>query len=45
MRAETLQGLRRVKVLTLSIGDAAARDVSVFTGSPVILLITLAYIA
>jgi hypothetical protein len=41
MLAETLQGLWRVKVLALWIGDAAARDVSVFTGSLVILLITL----
>ena len=41
MLAETLHGLWRVKVLALWIGDAAARDVSVFTGSLVILLITL----
>ena len=33
MLAETIHGLWRVKVLALWIGDAAARDVSVFTGS------------
>jgi hypothetical protein len=44
MLAETLHGLRRVKVLAVWIRDAAARDVSVFTGSLVILLITLACI-
>jgi hypothetical protein len=44
MLAETLHGLWRVKVLALWIGDTAARDVSVFTGSLVILLITLACI-
>jgi hypothetical protein len=44
MLAETLHGLWRVKVLTWWIGDAAARDISVFTGSLVILLITLACI-
>jgi hypothetical protein len=41
MVAETLHGVWRVKVLAPWIGDAAARDVSVFTGSLVILLITL----
>jgi len=40
MAAETLNGLWRAKVLALWIGDAAARDVSVFTGSIVILLVT-----
>ena len=44
MVAETLHGLWRAKVLAAWIGDAAARDVSVFTGSLVILLITLACI-
>jgi hypothetical protein len=44
MLAETLHGLWRVKVLDLWTGDAAARDISVFTGSLVILLITLACI-
>jgi hypothetical protein len=33
MMAETLHGVWRVKVLALRIGDAAARNVSVFTGS------------
>jgi hypothetical protein len=44
MAAETLNGLWRAKVLALWIGDAAAHDVSVFTGSIVILLITFACI-
>lgn len=44
MLAETLHGLWRVKVLAIWIGDAAAREVSVFTGSLVILLITFAFI-
>lgn len=44
MAAETLNGLWRAKVLAPWIGDAAARDVSVFTGSIVILLITFAAI-
>ena len=44
MMAETLHGLWRAKVLALWIGDAAARDVSVFTGSLIILLITWACI-
>ena len=44
MTAETLHGLWRAKVLAVWIGDAAARDVSVFTGSLVILLITWACI-
>lgn len=44
MAAETMNGLWRAKVLALWIGDAAARDVSVFTGSIVILLITFAAI-
>ena len=39
MVAETLHGVWRMKVLAPWIGDAAARDVSVFTGSLVILLI------
>jgi hypothetical protein len=39
MAAETLQGLWRVKVLALWIGDEFARDVAVFTGSLIILLI------
>ena len=39
MAAETLQGLWRVKVLTIWIGDEFARDVAVFTGSLIILLI------
>jgi hypothetical protein len=43
MVAETLHGMWRVKVLATWIGDAAARDVSVFTGS-LVLLITLACI-
>jgi hypothetical protein len=44
MAAETLQGLWRVKVLAIWIGDAFARDVAVFTGSLIILLITFACI-
>jgi hypothetical protein len=44
MAAETLQGLWRVKVLALWIGDEFARDVAVFTGSLIILLITFACI-
>jgi hypothetical protein len=44
MAAETLHGLWRVKVLAVWIGDDAARDVSVFTGSLVIALITWACI-
>jgi hypothetical protein len=44
MLVETLQGLWRVKVLVIWIGEAAAREVSVFTGSLVILLITFACI-
>jgi len=44
MLAETLQGLWRVKVLAIWIGEAAAREVSVFTGSLVILLIMFACI-
>jgi hypothetical protein len=42
MIAETLHGLWRAKVLAVWIGDSAARDVSVFTGSLVVLLIALA---
>ena len=38
MAAETLQGLWRVKVLGLWIGDEFAWDVGVFTGSLIILL-------
>lgn len=44
MAAETMNGLWSAKELALWIGDAAARDVSVFTGSIVILLITFAAI-
>ena len=44
MTAETLQALWRVKVLSLCIGDEFARDVGVFTGSLIILLITFACI-
>ena len=44
MAAETLQGLWRVKVLTVWIGDEFAKDVGVFTGSLIILLITFACI-
>jgi hypothetical protein len=44
MLVETLQGLWRVKVLAIWIGEAAAREVSIFTGSLVILLITFACI-
>ncbi|MBS1841540.1 MAG: hypothetical protein JSS69_12095 [Acidobacteria bacterium] len=41
MAAETLHGLWRVKVLSVWFGDEFARDVAVFTGSLIILLITL----
>lgn len=44
MAAETLQGLWRVKVLTIWLGDEFAHDVGVFTGSLIILLITFACI-
>jgi hypothetical protein len=44
MTAETLHGLWRVKFLAVWIGDDAARDVSVFTGSLVIALIAWACI-
>ena len=44
MMAETLHGLWRAKVLAVWIGEVAARDVSVFTGSLIILLITFACI-
>ena len=44
MAAETLQGLWRVKVLAIWIGDEFARDVGVFTGSLIILLIAFACI-
>jgi hypothetical protein len=44
MMAASLYGAWRAKVLALWIGDASARDVGVFTGSLVILLITLACI-
>ena len=44
MAAETLHGLWRANVLAVWIGDFAARDVGVFTGSLVILLITWASI-
>jgi hypothetical protein len=42
MTAETLQGQCRVKALALWIGDEFARDVGVFTGLLMILLITFA---
>ena len=44
MAAETLQGLWGVKVLAIWVGDEFARDVAVFTGSLIILLITFACI-
>ena len=44
MAAETLQGVWRVKVLAIWLGDKFARDVGVFTGSLIILLITFACI-
>jgi hypothetical protein len=44
MAAETLQGLWGVKVLTIWVGDEFARDVGVFTGSLIILLIAFACI-
>jgi hypothetical protein len=44
MAAETMQGLWRAKVLALWIGDEFARDVGVFIGSLIILLITFACI-
>lgn len=44
MAAETLHGLWRVKVLSVWLGDEFARDVAVFTGSLIILLITFACI-
>jgi hypothetical protein len=44
MAAETLLGLWRVKVLAPWIGDDFARDVGIFTGSLIILLITFACI-
>jgi hypothetical protein len=44
MAAETLQGLWREKVLALWIANTFARDVGVFTGSLIILLITFACI-
>lgn len=44
MAAETLNGLWRAKDLAVWIGDVAARDVGVFTGSIVILLIVFACI-
>lgn len=44
MAAETLHGLWRVKVLAVWMGDEFARDVGVFTGSLIILLITFACI-
>jgi hypothetical protein len=44
MAAETLQGLWRVKVLAIWIGDEFALDAAVFTGSLIILLITFACI-
>jgi len=44
MAAETLLGLWRVKLLSVWLGEEAARDVGVFTGSLIILLITFACI-
>jgi len=44
MMAVTLQGLWRTKVLAEWIGDAASRDVGVYTGSLLLLLITFACI-
>ena len=44
MVTQTLNGLWSANVLALWIGDAAARDVSVFAGSIVILLIIFACI-
>lgn len=44
MAAETLHGLWRVKVLSVWLRDELARDVAVFTGSLIILLITFACI-
>jgi hypothetical protein len=44
MAAETLHGLWRVKVLSIWVGDDFARDVGVFTGSLIILLVTFAFI-
>lgn len=44
MTAETLQGFWRVKVLARWMGDAASRDLSTFTGTLIILLITFACI-
>lgn len=44
MTAETLQGFWRAKVLARWIGDAASRDLSTFTGTLIILLITFACI-
>lgn len=41
MAAETLLGLWRVKILSVWLGDKVTRDVGVFTGSLIILLITL----
>jgi hypothetical protein len=44
MAAETLHGLWRVKVLSVWLGDEFARDVGLFTGSLIILLIVFASI-
>ena len=44
MMAETLHGLWRAKVLAVWIGNSTARDLSVITGSLVILVIVLACI-
>lgn len=44
MAAETFLGLWRVKVLSIWLGKDFARDVGVFTGSLIILLITFACI-
>ena len=44
MGAETLQGFWRVKVLAAWVGDDLARNVGVFTGSLIILLIVFAFI-
>lgn len=44
MTAETLQGFWRAKVLARWMSDAASRDLSTFTGTLIILLITFACI-
>src|SRR5262249_14672091 len=44
MAVETLLGLWRVKVLAVWVCDDFARDVCIFTGSLIVLLITFAFI-